>query len=447
MSLFHLLSRTPEVATEEVFRTPRGEQEISDVESPNRSVAGRRSLDNDLKHAAFKELGNKIKELIVMLEDGKRRSIHQPMRDVISSISKLYEQSSAEMLPIRREVIPKTDSCSQTTPVLQVYSPRSQGKREEASTASSSNIEKASIKQNSAKKKAQEKQAQIKSLAAPANNRTDSRQAPTSKDQAGQSTSWQVVKGRRELSKRKVALKHPKPDALVIRKQEVGSYAEILKKVKTDPSCERLMDTVHRIRRTQKGDLLLELNSSGDKTERLRTVISSTLGGEVDVRSLTQKTALEIKDLDEITTKEDICQAIMNQYKEVAIQTADVVSLRRAYAGMQSATVMLPTGKANILLKAGKIKIGWVVCRIRLKCQLKKCFRCLEYGHFARDCKGNVDRSKCCIKCGAEGHIAKVCEKDPKCMLCAGKYPYNASHVTGSRTCPAFKAALNLKKR
>ena len=39
----------------------------------------------------FNDLGEQIYRLVDLLEDGKRRSIHQPMRDTIESIKMLYE--------------------------------------------------------------------------------------------------------------------------------------------------------------------------------------------------------------------------------------------------------------------------------------------------------------------------------------------------------------------
>src|ERR1700712_2871678 len=87
---------------------------------------------------------------------------------------------------------------------------------------------------------------------------------------------------------------------------------------------------------------------------------------------------------------------------------------------------------------AGKIKIGWTVCRLREATRPKMCFRCLDFGHMAKDCK-NTDRSKLCRRCGEEGHIAKDCQKDPRCMLC--KEDSKKPHITGSSRCPRYRSA------
>lgn len=40
---------------------------------------------------------------------------------------------------------------------------------------------------------------------------------------------------------------------------------------------------------------------------------------------------------------------------------------------------------------------------------VEKCYKCNRYGHFARECKVDVDR---CYKCSELGHIAKDCPKE-----------------------------------
>jgi hypothetical protein len=50
----------------------------------------------------------------------------------------------------------------------------------------------------------------------------------------------------------------------------------------------------------------------------------------------------------------------------------------------------------------------------------RKCFKCNEGGHFARECKAKWK----CYKCNEEGHIAKNCgskKKDFKCFICNSK--------------------------
>ncbi|GBP24275.1 hypothetical protein EVAR_80128_1 [Eumeta japonica] len=62
------------------------------------------------------------------------------------------------------------------------------------------------------------------------------------------------------------------------------------------------------------------------------------------------------------------------------------------------------TTAKEVLGEHGKIRIGWVNCRIKAIERPTKCFKCWHYGYLSISCKSNVGRSKHCIKCGEEGH-------------------------------------------
>lgn len=61
-----------------------------------------------------------------------------------------------------------------------------------------------------------------------------------------------------------------------------------------------------------------------------------------------------------------------------------------------------------------------VCCRVRSYEVKTRCFRCLSYGHIARECTG-PGRSKECRRCGIEGHFAKDCEASHSEALVSGR--------------------------
>ena len=64
------------------------------------------------------------------------------------------------------------------------------------------------------------------------------------------------------------------------------------------------------IRRTAKQELLLQLrHTPGIKTKDLKTAVANVLGNNASV-SREQQTTLHIRDLGEVTTKADICEAV-----------------------------------------------------------------------------------------------------------------------------------------
>lgn len=169
--------------------------------------------------------------------------------------------------------------------------------------------------------------------------------------------------------------------------------------------------------------------------------------------SRAQQVDLEIRDLEETATKEEVTDALRKAASDSAKITADVVrTLRRAYGETQIASIRLPVEIARkITGEEGKIRIGWVRCRIREVRKPVKYYKCWHFGRFSLKCTRDVDRSRHCIKCGGEGHKAAECTKDARCVLCTEKEKEDScDHVAGSIRCAAFKEALqalNAKRR
>ncbi|KAL7725982.1 hypothetical protein ACLKA6_005733 [Drosophila palustris] len=224
---------------------------------------------------------------------------------------------------------------------------------------------------------------------------------PTAKKQL----QWQQVGPK---AKKKKIPREPRPDAIIIQPQGDLSYSDILKLVtrRQDDKLKEVSVNVNRIRKTVKGELLLELNgASKDNTSKLKEEISEVLGLQSGIRTVTQETCLEIRDLDSLASKEDIAAAISAEIRTV-VDVCSIKSLRPAYAGTQLAVVCLPPAQAKALLQEGKVKVGWTRCRVRERSSQRRCYRCLEFGHLAARCTSVVDRSGQCLRCGANGHKA-----------------------------------------
>lgn len=264
---------------------------------------------------------------------------------------------------------------------------------------------------------------------------------------------WSIVNRKKKSRAKpdKPSLTRPRkirPDAIVIGKVGELSYADILRKVKGDPSLKEIGENVARIRRTHKGEMLIELNkdTGKDKGTNFHLMVKNALGEQASVRSLSHEFLIECKDIDEVTSKEEIHEAMVQQFTLPAPDDVVVRSLRKAYGSTQIAIISLPAELALKILLVGKIKIGWTVCKLRELIRPLKCFKCLDFGHIAKDCTNN-DRSDRCRRCGGTGHQAKDCAKLPSCMLCKGVDGVALEHISGSSRCPAYRRALNRARK
>ncbi|XP_015121922.1 uncharacterized protein LOC107044523 [Diachasma alloeum] len=129
--------------------------------------------------------------------------------------------------------------------------------------------------------------------------------------------------------------------------------------------------------------------------------------------------------------------------EEHKIGADTIKSLCKAYGGTQTASVTLAATTAKkILGEHGKIKIGWVNCRIRRVQRPMKCFKCCHYGHLATKCRNKIDRSKLCAKCSEADHKATDYKKELRCVLCIEKgNTENCAHIAGSTRYPVYKEA------
>lgn len=170
-----------------------------------------------------------------------------------------------------------------------------------------------------------------------------------------------------------------------------------------------------------------------------KQLVEQSLGEKAKVRALSQETVVECRDLDEVTTVNELEEALKEQcgFNEPA-----VIKLRKAYGGTQIATIRVSSIAASKLLEKEKVRVGWSICPLRVAPrvpkQMERCFKCMGFGHHAQHCEG-PDRSKLCRKCGEEGHFANDCTKPARCMLCNGEG--GNDHVTGGYKCPMYKKA------
>lgn len=230
-------------------------------------------------------------------------------------------------------------------------------------------------------------------------------------------------------------------DALIVEANDKTTYAALLRKVREDPELKELGENVVKTRRTQKGEMLFELKKDPSiKSSAFKELVEKSLGSEANVRALSQETVVECRDLDEITTVDELRDALNEQGNLGNVPMT--IRMRKAYGGTQTAAIRLAMAAANKLLELGRVKVGWSVCSLkatpRVTKQMERCFKCMGFGHQARNCEG-PDRSDLCRKCGEKGHFARDCTKQPRCMLC--RKEDGNDHMTGGFKCREYQKA------
>ncbi|KAG5894308.1 hypothetical protein JTB14_015548 [Gonioctena quinquepunctata] len=128
----------------------------------------------------------------------------------------------------------------------------------------------------------------------------------------------------------------------------------------------------------------------------------------------TDEITIHITDIDASIDENELKCEIMKS-KNILENHFRIISIRPTQSGNQTATIAMNRKIAEEVTNTGKIKIGWIQCRVRKRVSLQRCFRCHLFGHRKEDCS-NEDRSNLCLKCTKTGHMAKDCPNEPACI-------------------------------
>lgn len=121
---------------------------------------------------------------------------------------------------------------------------------------------------------------------------------------------------------------------VVINISNQGSYADIPKGMKADLELTNLWDNFRLIRRSQKRDLRLELKKSKDiMSDKFLTEIGKSWGQETKIRPNSPVISIVCKEIEEATTKKEICELLEKEFDLIGHGESAVKTLRKAYGG------------------------------------------------------------------------------------------------------------------
>lgn len=189
-------------------------------------------------------------------------------------------------------------------------------------------------------------------------------------------------------------------------KLEGRSYAQVIAEVKNKVSPDELGEVLS-IRKGSGDEIIIRVTGNRQDADSVVNTLAGKLqGAEIGmVGRPARKVAVLVKDLDVEAKAVDVVKAVENITKEGVLSEP---KLRPAFGKTQSARILVSGKAAKELLNRKRIPVGYISCRVTRVQQDDKCYKCLEKGHFAKNCKG-PDRRGTCFKCGEVGHKAVDC--------------------------------------
>lgn len=217
------------------------------------------------------------------------------------------------------------------------------------------------------------------------------------------------------------------------------SYAEVLKKLRTEVVAEDFGVRVERVNQTSSGVArlsIVELEKGGK--EKLGKRIRELIPEKCSVQTSGASKPIIIKDIGVDIELEEVKLAVCKQLSLEASEVR-VNNFGKVFRGHKDVTVYVPSAKRAEIVNGRFIKIGWSMCRIRDRIDPGLCNQCQKVGH--KTCK-EPKAPRRCLTCGGTDHLAKECNNSEHCFTCNVD-----GHRATSMACPIYKQLVKDARR
>lgn len=253
-----------------------------------------------------------------------------------------------------------------------------------------------------------------------------------------------IEKERRERARLEKMVKTKKAEAIIIKKTETKTYAEMLKNIRQEMGNN--LTGIQTIRKTRGGDVLLELEKDADTT-KTREKVNKVLGSVTEIKTKTPNNLYEIKGVDPSLEDDEIINELAREL-DWNKDTIKIKSKKENYYGNNNIIIEIPDNEAKNIEIEKTVKIGYTKCTIRRVANIVRCYKCHDFGHISYNCKKIKDGIELCRRCGFTGHSIRECKNKNRCILCIreGVHESNVGHVAGAISCPQYKKYIGSTK-
>ncbi|CAK9814860.1 Uncharacterized 50 kDa protein in type I retrotransposable element R1DM [Anthophora quadrimaculata] len=187
-----------------------------------------------------------------------------------------------------------------------------------------------------------------------------------------------------------------------------------------------------------------EVSWQSEKHEQAQSCLNckNVLGNKATMVPLEPRATLEIKDPDGLTEKVEV-EAALHKALPALGDNFWAGLTRKNTRGLRIAIVEMNEPLVLRLIDVGRLRIGWVSCRIKRRNSVERCFRCLGFDHSATSCRGSDNTDKC-FHCGQTGHKKQDCRNQESYVIftARGVGENDLKHALGSGGCRSFREAL-----
>lgn len=235
---------------------------------------------------------------------------------------------------------------------------------------------------------------------------------------------------------------------LVVKPKNEQKSGDTKKEIREKIDPVNLGVGISQFKEVSRGQVVIK-SGGEDESERLKKEIESKMSDKYEVKvSKLKNPRIKLYNIDkEIDSdNEEIEELIINQNKlDCKKETFKLKIVKKLYSKKYTRKMSLiievdPETHEN-MLGSKKMYIGWQVVGVENHLDIIRCFKCLGYGHFAKECKNKQS----CFKCDGEhdGGTCSVKEIDYKCVNCiraVTRFNVNikTDHSAFDKECPCY---------
>lgn len=209
---------------------------------------------------------------------------------------------------------------------------------------------------------------------------------------------------------------------------------------------------VSKVVSTKNGGVVIHCNKS--ESEKFKQLATSKLGDKYEVKQLpTLHPRVKIVGMSEKYDAEVLIKFIKLQNKNVVDDTSvcSVINIEclRKNSRIYQALIQVDIATYGRLMDHGKLFVGYDYCTIYDGIGLKRCYKCCNFNHIAKNCHEVLPS---CPKCAGSHYLKECKSNDLKCILCSnfqaahGTLNVDSNHACFDNKCPVYTEALKRYK-
>ena len=150
--------------------------------------------------------------------------------------------------------------------------------------------------------------------------------------------------------------KRPAVNSVVITPGQGMTYAQILKDLKQNVKPDEAEVTIHNVRKTENGNVLVAFKNSTMSGKAFQEAVQRVVKEKGKVTLRTPKVTIEVRDLEETATKEEVVEALRTVVEGTCELDTHVIG--PSPRGQMTALVNTDPTTATKLLEKARLRIG-----------------------------------------------------------------------------------------